>query len=795
MLTPDAADGGSDPDNPYLRNPPTDFEVLDTLSAERAREQAERLREAIYAHDHRYYVENDPVIGDRTYDALFSRLVDLEEAFDLVTEDSPTQRVGGEPIDELDSRDHVAPMLSIDSSGDPEAVRAFDERVREAVGDVSYLCEPKFDGLSIEIVYEGGSYVRAVTRGDGETGDDVTSTVRTIGSVPGRLRGAPEAVPDFLAVRGEIYIPRPAFQEMNRKRVKRGAEPFANPRNAAAGTLRQLDPSIAAGRPLACFFFEVLASGASEGREEHRSDRVLASEASESTARSVDSMGRGEDEPTPSAPPTNEDDAGLQESLADYSEESGSREDGERGQDTGSQRERPNPRADEEETGSDGPANGTEFDTHAERREALPEWGLRTDRETDLRSGIEEAIAYRDDLLERREELDYEIDGVVVKVNDHGKCEELGATSRAPRWAYAYKFPARTEITTIAEIAVQVGRTGRLTPVALLDPVEVGGVTVSRASLHNPEEISRLGVGIGDRVRIERAGDVIPQVVEVIENRSEADFEFPEQCPVCASPVEHAGPLAYCSGGLACPAQLQGAIEHYASRTGLDIEGLGEERIDQLIDTGLIDSLADLYALDAAALTDLEGWGEQSASNLLAELDAAKDPSLDDFLAALGVPEVGPTTATALAREFGSLDAVIAAESEALQEVPDIGPRVAEEIREFFDSERNREAIAALREQGVEPVADTPAAETPDPLEGLTFVFTGALEDRTREEAEDLVERYGASSAGSVSGNTDFLVIGESPGARKREAADEHSVPELDEEDLGALLAERGIDA
>ena len=777
MPTPDAADGGSGPDNPYLRDPPTDFESVEELPEERAREQAERLREAIYAHDHRYYVENDPVIADRTYDALFTRLVDLEEAFDLATENSPTQRIGGEPIDELDSREHAAPMLSIDSSGDPEEVRAFDERVRDAVGDVDYLCEPKFDGLSIEVVYRNGTYERAVTRGDGETGDDVTATVGTIGSVPGRLRGAPEDVPDLLAVRGEIYIPRPAFQEMNRERVERGEDPFANPRNAAAGTLRQLDPSIAAERPLACFFFDILASAASE-----------------SNAGADDSTNRGENDPEPSDRPTNEDDTELQGSLADYSVESDSesREGGERAPGTGSQRERPNPRADEEKTGSDGPAGSMELDTHAEQRRLLHEWGLRTDRETELRSTIEEAISYRDDLLERREELDYGIDGVVFKLNDWEKCKALGTTSRAPRWAYAYKFPARTEITTIAEIAVQVGRTGRLTPVALLDPVEVGGVTVSRASLHNPEEIARLGVAVGDRVRIERAGDVIPQVVDVVKDRSDADFEFPEACPVCASPVEHEGPLAYCSGGLACPAQLQGAIEHYASRTGLDIEGLGEERIEQLIDAGLVESLADLYALDHEDLTDLEGWGERSASNLLAELDAAKDPPLDEFLAALGVPEVGPTTAAALAREFGSLDAVIAADADDLREVPDVGPRVAEEIRAFFDSGRNREAIAALRGQGVAPVADTTAKETSDRLEGLVFVFTGALDDRTREDAESLVERYGADSTGSVSGNTDYLVCGESPGARKREAASEHGVPELDEEDFEALLAEYG---
>jgi DNA ligase (NAD+) len=688
----DAADANRAAENPYLRDPPTEFESIENVSDERAREQAERLREAIYAHDHRYYVENDPVIGDRTYDALFSRLVDLEAAFEVPTENSPTQRVGGEPIDELRSVEHVAPMLSIDSSGEVEDVRAFGERVRSAVGEVDYLCEPKFDGLSIEVVYENGEYERAVTRGDGETGDDVTSTVRTIGSVPGRLRDVHGDVPDSLAVRGEIYIPRSEFQELNRERVERGDDPFANPRNAAAGTLRQLDPTVAAERPVACFFFEVLA--------------------------------------------------------------------------------------------------GADFDSHAEGREVLPEWGLRVDEETDLRGGIEEAISYRDDLLERREELEYETDGVVFKVNDRGKNEELGATSRAPRWAYAYKFPARTEVTTIGSVAVQVGRTGRLTPVALLDPVEVGGVTVSRASLHNPEEIERLGVAIGDRVRIERAGDVIPQVVEVIEDRSEDSFEFPAVCPVCDSPVEHEGPLAYCSGGLACPAQLQRAIEHYASRVGLDIEGLGEERIDQLIDVGLLESLPDLYALDEDSLTDLEGWGEQSAANLVAELDAAKEPPLEDFLAALGVPGVGPTTAAALAQNFGSLDAVIEADAEDLQEVPDIGPRIASEIREFFDSEQNQEAIATLREQGVEPVADTTAAETPDPLEDLTFVFTGALEERTRKEAEELVERYGASSTDSVSSNTDYLVIGESPGARKREAAAEHAVPELDEGNFEALLAE-----
>ena len=689
-------DAEVDPEeNPYLREPPTDFEPVDELADDAARKQAKRLREAIRYHDHRYYVANDPVVADRTYDALFSRLGDLEAAFDLGTDGSPTQRVGGEPIDELESTEHVAPMLSIDSSGDPEEVRAFDQRVRSAVGDgeVKYLCEPKFDGLSIEVVYENGHYERAATRGDGYTGEDVTRTVRTIATVPDQLRGE---FPEFVAVRGEVYIPREAFQELNRNRIERGDDPFANPRNAAVGTLRQLDPTVAARRPLACFFFDVL--------------------------------------------------------------------------------------------------EGADFDTHERRHETLPEWGLRVTGRTELVEDIEDAIDYRDRLLDKRDALDYEVDGVVFKLNDRAKCTELGATSRAPRWAFAYKFPARTEVTNVADVAVQVGRTGRLTPVALLDPVEVGGVTVARASLHNPAEIERLGVGIGDRVRVKRAGDVIPQVTDVLEKRGDGTYEFPERCPVCESSIEREGPLAYCSGGLACPAQLQGAIEHYASPTGLDIEGLGEERIEQLIEVGLVDSLADLYALDAAELTALEGWGEQSAANLLAELDAANEPALEDFLAALGVPEVGPTTADALAREFEGLDTVMEADVEELQDVPDVGPRVAAEIDDFFASERNREAIAALREHGVEPVVKSPAEDTPDTLAGLTFGFTGALDERTREDAQALVERHGANATSSVSGNTDYLVSGDSPGARKREAAAENDVPELDESEFEALLAERGID-
>jgi DNA ligase (NAD+) len=681
-------------DSPYVEDPDTEFEPIEALDGEQAREQAEQLREAVRYHDHRYYVENDPVIGDRTYDALFARLRTLEETFDLDREDSPTRRVGGEPVDELETVEHVAPMLSIDQSGEAADVRAFDERVREALSaagydEVAYDCEPKFDGLSIEVVYEDGRYQRAATRGDGRRGDDVTEQVRTIPSVPGHLRGD---YPEFLAVRGEVYMPRDGFQAFNRERIERGEEPFANPRNAAAGTLRQLDPSVAAERPLAVFFFSVL-------------------------------------------------DASV------------------------------------------------EFETHSERNERLPAWGLRVTDHVERVDDVEAAIEYRDQMLDLRDDLDFEIDGVVLKIDDVGACEELGRTSRAPRWAFAYKFPARSERTTVRDIVVQVGRTGRLTPVALLDPVEVSGVTVSRASLHNPEEIARLGVDVGDTVEIERAGDVIPDVAEVVESGCDGHFEYPETCPVCDSPVERDGPLAFCTGGLACPAQLERAVEYYASREALDVEGLGEKSVEQLVDAGLIEELADLYELSVDDLTGLEGWGEKSAQNLLEEIEAAREPRLAEFLTALGVPEVGLTTARALAREFGTFDAVRDASTDELTDVEDVGPTVAAEIRGFFESERNEAAIDRL----LEHVDPRPAETAGDELAGLTFVFTGSLDASTREEVQELVEAHGGSATGSVSSNTDYLVVGENPGQTKRDAAEEHDVPTLSEAEFLDLLEEQGV--
>ena len=685
-------------DNPYVGDPPFEFDPIDTLDESAAETEVGLLREAIRYHDHRYYRLADPVISDRAYDRLFSRLETLEEAFDLPSETSPTQRVGGEPLEELETVEHVRPMLSIDSSGSEPEVREFDERVRNRLaeteydGPIEYLCEPKFDGLSVELVYEDGVLQRASTRGDGEYGDDVTANVRTIRSVPLELRGD---YPPFLAVRGEVFMPKAAFQAYNRERIERGDDPFANPRNAAAGTLRKLDPSITAERPLDCFVFDVLDDG------------------------------------------------------------------------------------------------GYGFETRLEEYRTVESWGFRTDEHTRLVEDIDGAIAFRDAMLDRRDGLDYEIDGTVIKLDRVDACDRLGSTARAPRWAFAYKFPARTEVTTVRDIVVQVGRTGRITPVALLDPVEVSGVEVSRATLHNPDQIEELGVGIGDTVQIKRAGDVIPYVETVVDGDEDEWFELPGRCPVCDSPIERDGPLAFCTGGIGCPAQLRRTIRHYASRSGLDIEGLGEKAVDQLMHAGLVETLPDLYTLSEADLAALDGWGETSARNLLSELGAARDPPLADFLSALGVPGVGEATAGDIARHFGTLEALLDATADELQDVEGIGPNTAAEIERFFETDRNRAILEGLRERGVTPQSAKTAGSA---LEGLTFVFTGSLEGMTRAEAQELIERHGGSATSSVSGNTDYLVVGDNPGRGKREAADDHNVPTIDRSEFETLLAERGVE-
>ncbi|MEF8893276.1 NAD-dependent DNA ligase LigA [Halodesulfurarchaeum sp.] len=698
------------PDNPYIADPNPDFTPVETLSETAARAQAETLREAIRYHDYRYYVKADPVIADRIYDQLFSRLQTLEDAFDLQTPDSPTRRVGGQPLDELETVEHVVPMLSIDAGDDDAAAREFDTRVRRTVDTPEYVCEPKFDGLSVEVIYREGVYERAATRGDGQEGEDVTENVATIPSVPLRLAGDP---PAYLAMRGEIYIPLPDFHDYNRERVERGDDAFANPRNAAAGTLRQLDPSVTAERPLDWFAYDVLAGG--------------------STRDAFD--------------------------TADA---------------------------------SSGPDPETGLETHVDEHRQLEEWGLPVTDRFRVISDIEDAIEYRHDLLDAREDLPYEIDGTVFKVNDRTDCSALGTTARHYRWAYAYKFPARSEETRITDIVIQVGRTGRLTPVALLDPVDVGGVTVSRATLHNQSEIHDLGVNLGDKVQVQRAGDVIPYVNDVVESHSESVFEFPETCPVCDSPVERDGPRHFCSGGLTCDAQLIGSVAYFGSEDGLDIEGLGEQTVEEFVQRGLIGrDIADLYDLTADDLRALDGWGDRSATNLIDELEASTAPPLPDFLAAIGIPGVGPTLARDLARHFETLDAVMEASESELQAVEGIGAIVAGRIREFFENEGNSAVIERLRERGVgpQPMTDSGGSQ----LAGLTFVFTGSVEGWTRDELHELVESHGGSATSSVSGNTDYLVTGANPGQSKRDAAAEHAVEALEPEAFFAELERRGV--
>ncbi len=698
--------------NPYILEPETDFEAVEELSEDEAEQQVAYLREAIRFHDYRYYVLNDPVIADRAYDTLFDRLQTLEDEFDLQAENSPTQRVGGEPVDELGTVEHLVSLLSIDSSGDEDDIRDFDDRVsREIDAEYQYVCEPKFDGLSVEVFYEDGEYQRAATRGDGDTGEDVTKNVRTIESVPSQLRGD---YPGFLAVRGEVYMPEDAFQEYNKERVQENKDPFANPRNAAAGTLRQLDPSVTVERPLECFFYDVLAAGESRN-------------------------------------------------------------------------------AVDEPDASRGALDFDGLDTHWAEHETLPDWGLKVSDRCELVDDIDAVIEYRNDTQEVRDDLNYDIDGVVCKVNDRSHCEDLGTTSRYYRWAYGYKFPARTETTEIQDIVVQVGRTGRLTPVALLTPVEVSGVTVSRASLHNQEEIEDLGVDIGDEIRVERAGDVIPYVDEVVESHSEGYFHLPDECPVCGSDVEKRGPIHYCTGGLSCPAQLKRSVEHFASDDGLEIEGIGEETADQLVEQGLVeDDVADLYDISKDELLDLEGWGEKSATSLLDELEDSKDPSLTSFLSAIGIPEVGPTVARDLAQHFENPDALMDADTDDVEAVEGVGSKMADEIQNFFTNDRNRDVIERLRDHGVEP--ERMQAETGDELSDLTIVFTGSVENWTRDELEELVERHGGDATDSVSGNTDYLVVGENPGETKREDAETNEVSEIDPDGFFDMLEDRGVD-
>jgi DNA ligase (NAD+) len=662
------------------------------------------LRDEIRHHDYQYYVKDRPEISDSQYDRLFRELLELEQAHpELVAPDSPSQRVGAPPLEELVKVPHEQPMLSLDSIVDQNEVQAFDQRMKRELetSSVEYSAEPKFDGLSVELMYDHGIFTRGATRGDGTTGEDVTVNLRTIRSLPLQLH-AQSGLPDHLVVRGEVYMRLDDFQALNRRMTERGDEAFANPRNAASGSLRQLDSTITATRPLVVTCYEIMAVSMP-------------------------------------VPPT-----------------------------------------------------------HWDELEQLAQWGLPAPALRQLCVSIDEVVAFHRETESMRDQLPYEIDGVVVKVNRRDWQGRLGMKSRSPRWAIAYKFTPRKEVTIVQDIVVSVGRTGTLTPVALLKPVEVGGVTISRATLHNADEVARKDIRIGDTVKVERAGDVIPAIAERVPIPGEqrrTPFRMPDHCPVCGSSVGREGAYFYCTGQLVCGAQLKGAIEHFASKHALNIEGLGKKTVAQLVDKGLVRSLADLYRLANADLVQLEGFADRSATLLVESIAGSKTVSLDRFLMGLGIRQVGQHIAKILAREFGSLEEIMSADRERFQQIHEIGPEISESLVVYWSEPRNREVIAQLQESGVQVA---PGMATGDwrksRLAGKTFAFTGGLNHFTRDGAQQAVEAAGARVSSSVSKKTSYLVVGQDPGS-KLDQARTLGVTSLTEEEFAALIGkdEKGL--
>jgi DNA ligase (NAD+) len=684
-------------------------EEVDT--EKKAVEAVESLREAVRFHDYRYYVLNDPIISDTDYDELFQTLQNLEQSWNLGTPDSPTQKVAGEPVEELGTIRHSTPMMSLKAVYDEDGVRDFAKTCCRQLGlgqsEVGYVTEPKYDGLSIELVYLNGKLEQAATRGDGDIGEDVTVNVRTIGEVPLSLMVSTERkVPSRLVVRGEIYMRIREFNELNRRREEKGEQPFANPRNAAAGSVRQLDPRITKNRPLHLFLYEV-----SE-------------------------------------------------------------------------------------------CEGIDLKTHWEALQALSEWGLPVNKQMlQLIMDVDEVLQHYDMLVKVRDELHFEIDGMVVKVNDLEARKKLGFRSRDPRWAVAYKFAPRHAISRVRDIIVNVGRTGTLTPVALLDPIRIGGVEVSRASLHNLSQMEEKDIRIGDSIVVERAGDVIPYVVKSNKEQrdgSEKCFSMPEKCPACDGKVfiTEDKKKSRCTN-VSCPAQLKERLQHFASRRGLDIAGLGGKRAEQLVDKGFVKTLPDIYKLSKDDLLHLPGYADKSAEKMLTQIKKAKNVTLDRLIYALGIPLLGSHLVRVVVSHFKDLDALRKADEQELQQIDAIGSEVARSIVSFFADEKNQQALAAFAEAGV--IIDNPvylgyktSKNMELPLNNLKFVFTGSLEHWTRTEVKEMIELYGGRATSSISGETDYVVAGPGSGA-KLEAAEANGVPVLREEEFLSFLQKRGV--
>ncbi|HGF5082032.1 TPA: NAD-dependent DNA ligase LigA [Vibrio parahaemolyticus] len=668
--------------------------------SESVHQRLEELKESLHYHAVRYYVEDNPEIPDAEYDRLMRELLEIEAQYpDLVTVDSPSQRVGGKPLSEFSQVTHEVPMLSLDNAFDDSELDSFHKRAQDRIGGESikqYCCEPKLDGLAVSLLYENGVLVQAATRGDGTTGENITENVRTINAIPLKLRG--DDWPARLEVRGEVFMPKAGFEKLNELARQKGEKVFVNPRNAAAGSLRQLDSRITASRPLSFYAYSV---GVVQGAD-------LAA-------------------------------------------------------------------------------------SHYERFLQIKSWGLPMCPETKRVDSLADVKTYYQDILQRRDALPYEIDGVVIKIDDIAVQDRLGFVARAPRWAIAYKFPAQEEITTLNEVEFQVGRTGAITPVAKLEPVFVGGVTVSNATLHNADEIERLQVKIGDQVVIRRAGDVIPQVVSVIKERrpeTARDIIFPTQCPVCGSHVERieGEAVTRCTGGLVCQAQRKQALKHFVSRKALDVDGLGDKVIEQLVDREMVETPADLFKLSAGVLTVLERMGPKSAQNIVNALEKSKLTTLPRFLYSLGIREVGEATAANLAQHFKSLEAIQAATEEQLIAVQDIGVVVAKHITTFFEEEKNQAVVQDLLVQGIHwPEVSAPEQGAELPLEGKTVVLTGTLSQLGRTEAKEALQSLGAKVTGSVSKKTDILFAGENAGS-KLAKAQELGIEIKTEQDLLELI-------
>jgi len=640
------------------------------------------LRQKLHEANYNYYVLNNPTISDAEYDRLLRELQKLEnENPEYRSPDSPTQRVGAEPIDEFGTVEHTIPLLSLNNAMNTGELRDFVDRVYRNLQDnekVEFVCEPKIDGLAVELVYEKGIFTTGSTRGNGFTGEDITQNLKTIRSIPLKLRNDKRPAPELLEVRGEVFMTKQDFEKMNQRQMENDEKIFSNPRNAAAGSLRQLDPSITAERPLSIFLYSI------------------------------------------------------------------------------------------------GDLSGIEFASQQEFINALPEWGLRVNPHIEICQTYDEMVAYWEQMEENRDNFDYEIDGVVFKVNSFEIQERLGNTTRSPRWAIAGKFKAQQEVTNINNIEASVGRTGAITPVANLEPVMINGVKVSNATLHNQDEIDRKDIREGDWVVVQRAGDVIPQVVKVVEKRrsgNEKPYKIPEKCPVCESKVvrEEDEARHYCTN-INCPAQLKGRIQHFASKNAMDIDGLGEKIVDQLVEEKLVEKIEDIYQLKKSDLVKLERIGEKSSQNLLNAIEDSKEVRLARFLYALGIRNVGRHAGTLLQDHFGSIDKIMEASKEEISNIHEIGPIVAENVKSFFSEDKNVTTVKSLLDQGVK--LETPSKQEKSKLEGKTFVFTGALDNYTRSEAKELVEHLGVRATSSVSGNTNFVVVGENPGSKADKARD-----------------------